>query len=54
VAVVPSKVAVRRSAWFSSEDIHRALFPKGAPKSRTVAEKKEGIRRPVREGHARH
>jgi AbrB family looped-hinge helix DNA binding protein len=36
------RIVVRRSARFSSEDIHRALFPDRAPKSRTVAEMKEG------------
>ena len=47
------KVVVRRSARFTSEDIHRALFPEQAPKSRTVDEMKEGIRRRARERHAR-
>jgi len=46
-------IVVRRSARFTSEDIHRALFPKQAPKSRTVDDLKEGIRRSVRERHAR-
>ncbi len=47
------KIVVRRSARFSSEDIHRALFPERPPKSRTVGEMKEGIRRHARERHAR-
>ena len=47
------KIVVRRSARFTSEDIHRALFPKQAPESRTVEDMKEGIRRRVRERHAR-
>lgn len=47
------KVVVRRSARFSSEDIHKALFPKQAPKPRTIDEMKEGIRRHVRERYAR-
>lgn len=38
---------------FTSEDIHRALFPK-PPKRRTLAEMKEGIRRYVKGRHARH
>ena len=46
-------IVVRRAARFTSEDIHRALFPKQAPKSRTVDDLKEGIRRSVRERHAR-
>jgi AbrB family looped-hinge helix DNA binding protein len=47
------KIVVRRSARFSSEDIHRALFPQGAPKARTLDEMKEGIERHVRERYAR-
>ena len=47
------KIVVRRSARFTSQDIHRALFPKQAPKSRTVDDMKEGIRRRVRERYAR-
>jgi AbrB family looped-hinge helix DNA binding protein len=46
-------IVVRRSARFTSEDIHRALFPEQAPKSRTIADMKDGIRRHVRERHAR-
>jgi antitoxin PrlF len=48
------KIVVRRSARFSSEDIHRALFPKRAPAARTLAELKEGIRRRARERYGRH
>ena len=48
------QIVVRRAARFSSEDIQRALFPAGAPKSRTTDELKEGIRRRVRGRHARH
>jgi antitoxin PrlF len=48
------KMVVRRSGRFTSEDIHRALFPKKAtPTPRSVEEMKEGIRRHVRERHAR-
>jgi AbrB family looped-hinge helix DNA binding protein len=47
------QIVVRRSARFTSQDIHRALFPKRAPKSRTVDDMREGIRRRVRERHAR-
>ena len=46
-------IVVRRSARFTSLDIHRALFPKPAPKSRTVEDMKEAIRRRVRERYAR-
>jgi AbrB family looped-hinge helix DNA binding protein len=47
------RIIVRRSGTFSSEDIHRALFPRQAPKPRTLDELKEGIRRRARERHAR-
>jgi len=47
------RIVVRRSARFSSEDIHRALFSQKAPKPRTVEEMKEGIRRRARERYAR-
>jgi len=48
------QIVVRRSARFTSEDIHRALFPTRAPKSRTVDDMKDGIRRRARERHARY
>src|SRR5205085_5621826 len=47
------EIVVRRAAQFTSEDIHRALFPESAPESRTVDEMKEGIRRRFRERHVR-
>jgi hypothetical protein len=45
---------VQRSTGFTSLDIHRELFPQQAPKSRTVDDMKEGIRRRAWERHARH
>jgi AbrB family looped-hinge helix DNA binding protein len=47
------RIVVRRSVRFSSEDIHRALFPKKAPKAKALQEMKEGIRRRARERYAR-
>ena len=47
------QIVVRRSARFTSQDIHRALFPEQTPQPKTVAEMEEGIRRSVRERHAR-
>jgi antitoxin PrlF len=47
------KIVVRRSARFTSEDIHRAIFPEGGPKPRSIKEMKEGILRRVRERYAR-
>jgi antitoxin PrlF len=46
------QIVVRRSARYSSEDIHRALFPKRRPASRTLGELKAGIRRHMRKKHA--
>jgi len=46
-------IVVRRSARFSSEDIHRALFPRQAPAPRTVDDMKQGIRQHIRKRHAR-
>ncbi|MBI2822216.1 MAG: AbrB/MazE/SpoVT family DNA-binding domain-containing protein [Acidobacteria bacterium] len=47
------KIVVRRSGRYTSEDIHRALFQRQAPKPRKLDEMKAGIRRHVRERHAR-
>ena len=46
-------IVVRRSGRYTSEEIHRALFPKGKPKRRKLAELKQGIRRYVRKRYAR-
>jgi AbrB family looped-hinge helix DNA binding protein len=48
------QVFVRRAGRFTSEDIHRAVFPYRAPKARSLAELKEGLRRSIRKRHARH
>ncbi len=46
------RIVVRRAGRHSSEEIHRQLFIK-APRPRSVAELKEGIRRHMRKKHAR-
>ena len=46
-------VIVRRAGRYSSEDVHRALFPKRAPKARTLEQIKDGIRRYARRRRAR-
>jgi antitoxin PrlF len=46
-------VVVRRAGRFRSSDIHQALFPRGAPKSRQPIDTKESIRKHVRQRHAR-
>jgi AbrB family looped-hinge helix DNA binding protein len=45
-------VVVRRVGRFTSEEVHRSLFP-APPKPKTVAEMKEGVRRYVRTRRAR-
>ena len=47
------QVMVRRAGRYTFEDIHKALFPDGPPKARSLEELKEGIRRAVRARHAR-
>ena len=47
------QIVVRRASRYTSEDIHRALFPKGAPGPRPLEELKEGVRRYIRRRHAR-
>ena len=46
------QVIVRRAGRYTSEDVHKAVFPSGAPKPRRLEELKEGIRRAVRKRHA--
>ena len=45
------KVVVRRVGRYTSEDVHRCLFP-ASPKPRTLAELKEGVRRDIKRRHA--
>ena len=47
------KIVVRRAGRYTFEDMHRALFPNGAPKPRPLEELKEGVRRYIRGRHAR-
>lgn len=48
------EIVVRRAGRYGFEDMHRALFPKGAPELRTLDELREGIRDHVRMRYARH
>ncbi len=45
------QVVVRKAGRFSSEDIHRVLFPR-RPRPRSVEEMKTGIRQYVKKRHA--
>jgi antitoxin PrlF len=47
------RIVVRRAGRWTSEDIHNALFRGRKPEAHTLEELKEGIRRHVRERHAR-
>ena len=46
------RVVVRKAGRVTSDDIHRFLFGR-APKPRTVADLKSGIRRHIKRRHAR-
>jgi AbrB family looped-hinge helix DNA binding protein len=47
-----SRIVVRRASRYTSRDLHEALFKK-APKPRTLADLKEGIRDYMARRHAR-
>ncbi len=47
------EIVVRRVGKFTSEDIHRVLFPDGPPEPRTDEELKQGIEEYFREKYAR-
>jgi AbrB family looped-hinge helix DNA binding protein len=45
------RVIVRKAGRYSSEDIHRVLFPK-TPRQRSLDDLKAGIRRYIKRRHA--
>jgi AbrB family looped-hinge helix DNA binding protein len=47
------EVVVRRAGQHTSAEVHEALFAKGKPKQTTPVSVKEGIRKKMREKHAR-
>lgn len=47
------QVVVRRSGRYSSEEIHRTLFPGKTPRGHTLSELKQGVGKSVRKRHAR-
>ena len=47
------QIVLRRAGRYTSEDIHRTLFPEGLPKPRTLEELNGGIREYIRKKHAR-
>jgi antitoxin PrlF len=48
-----TNIVVRRAGKYSSLDIHTALFPKAAPRRRSIHEIDEGLKAYVRKRHAR-
>ena len=47
------RIVVRRAGRFTSEDVHQTLFSGRPPKPRRLQDMKAGVRRYVRERHAR-
>lgn len=47
------EVVVRRVGRYSSEDVHRVLFPK-PPRPRTLSDLRAGIAREMNRRHAKH
>jgi AbrB family looped-hinge helix DNA binding protein len=47
------EIVVRRAGRHSSEDVHAALFPNGAPKAKSLKELKQGVGVHMRKKHAR-
>lgn len=47
------QVVVRKAGRYSSEDVHRALFPEKPPATRSLSELKDGVRQYIRKRHAR-
>ena len=45
------QIVVRRSGRYTSEDVHRSLFPT-APKPKSLADLKDGVRRYIKTRHA--
>ncbi len=47
------QIVVRKAGKYSSEDIHRALFPSGPPKTQSAEHIRQGIRQNLRKRYAR-
>ena len=47
------RIVVRRAGRFSSEEIHRVLFPSKGPKPKSIGQLKAGIRTYARARYAR-
>lgn len=51
--VIDGKAIMQRAKRYSSEDIHKALFPDGPPPRKSLRELKQGVETYIRERHAR-
>jgi len=47
------EVVVKRAALYTLEDLHKKTFPEGPPARQSLKDLKEGIKKYVREKHAR-
>ena len=47
------QLVVRRAKKYNMQDLHSALFPKGTPARKSDEELREGIRKHLRNKHAR-
>ncbi|MFN0022473.1 MAG: AbrB/MazE/SpoVT family DNA-binding domain-containing protein [Parvularculaceae bacterium] len=47
------EVVVRKAGRHTLDDAHKALFPDGPPPRKSLKELKEGVRKHIREKHAR-
>lgn len=47
------KIVVRRAARYTSQDIHKGLFPDGPPKRASIKQMKQGIEQYIKERYAR-
>ncbi len=48
-----SKIVVRHAGRYTSADLHRALFPRGVPKPRSLEELRKGVATRIKGRHAR-
>ena len=46
-------VVVRKAGRYTSEDIHRAIFPRGTPASKKLEDFDKGVRRYIKKKYAR-
>lgn len=50
--VEEGRIVVRRAGQYTSEEIHKALFPDGPPPQQKLKELKEGVRQYIRKKYA--